>query len=546
MKENRLQRQRFTLIRRGTAFTDEYRKQQAEFRTDKDGRFEIKFDPDRPTFSHGLIVETSNNRGVFTDITFEPKGTIQLQLPEPRTLKFRIKGNQSLLKGTSLQLSNGVYDKARRQYVMRLPYSLDEDGSLLTVHGVQNGWVSFRVIDKGSLYWNEQIERIEPEGEIVVDLDLLKDYQRKFRFVFEHNGERVKPNGNVVFYVKTRKSHGKKYEHAVKDGVAEVTGAYNVTCWQLRLVDQGLVGYGIDRIDGHSDFCEKLTPIKELKPDQIQTLTVPVVPAGRIVGKVVTTEGAPYNVPIRIKARSLVGKGQTVFGIPQFIKTKNGEFEITPVPFDSKVELTIGKFGNLTFSDFVITEADPEQFRTVTMPKTESTSIKVLMPNGEPAEKCKIRVYRRSGRDTATTKRTGKNGREVFDLAVQRRHDYRYEITPPRGYLRITETKILPGAEIKLTLKKGKRLSGSVVNEQNLPIANMWVKAINFNNEVVDSATTDAEGNFEFISLPDQPVKLEASHFSKKVNVKRTKPIKPGLKKKLKLEAVDKRDLITI
>ena len=531
------------IIHRGT-FRDEDRKK-SKLRTDQDGKFEVKFDPDHPTFSSALIVETGNNRGVFTDIKFEPERTIQLQFPKPRTLKFRIKGDRSVLKGASFLVTNGFFARTARTYFMSLPYQLNEDGSLLTVHGVQDGYFRLWVKGKGSLYLKQRIERDEPKGEIVVDLDLLKEQQRKFRFVFEHDGKRVKPNGSVNFYVKTRESHGKKYQRAVKDGVAEVTGVYNITCFRIRIVDQGLVGYGIERIDGHSDFCENLIPVKELQHDQIQTLTVPVVPAGRIVGKVVTAEGAPYRGSLRCKARSLVGRQQTVFGLPQYMKIEDGKFEITPVPFDSKVELTIGKFGSAMFSDFVITEADPEQFRTVTMPKTESTSIKVLLPNGEPAKKCSIRVCRKSNRDNEETKRIDSDGRGVFDLAVKLMHDYRFRVTTPRGYQRILDTKILPGAEIKLTLKEGKRLSGSVANEKKLLISHMLVKAVNEKGEVVDSSITDSKGNFEFTRLPDHPVRLKASHISRKVNVELTEPIKPGLEKKVQLKAVDKRNLIS-
>ncbi len=538
-KGNPVANSKVHILMSGPKFTDRHRKG-TRWRTDENGKFEIKFNPDQPYFAC-VLVESKNNRGVLTDVKPIAGKTIQFQLPEPRVIKFRINGDQSVLKGTSFEFTNGVRDSSRRQYVMTLPAFFDKDQRILTVPGVLDGWASLSLKGKkGNLFWSSEIQFEPDDVEIAIDLDQQKEHQRKFQIVFEHNKKRVSPKGKVTFYVRSRKSGGRTNQLILENGIANIEGKYNDAVNKIRVVNEGLIGYCID---GDVSIDQKLIPLERLSKEDVQTIVVPVVPAGRISGKIQSAEGKPFVGPVRFEYRRLDDDKKRVNGFKQSIYIRNGQLDLSPVPLGAKVTLRIGKFGDRMTRTFVVNEKFPRHKETIILPKTELASFQILLPDGKPAKGCTVAVYRKSDRSISSSGRTNSKGIREVALASDHKDDYVYSVLPKADFQRIFSVAIKPGANVEVTLKKGQRLSGRVTNQKGKPVPQMVVQAMNEDGKMVDSCVTNKDGAFELTRLPENPVKLQATHFRHDVKVELTKPIKPG-PKKIELKAIDKRKMI--
>lgn len=288
------------VINSGSTFNNDDRGRPI-WKTDDDGRFKIWFNSQRP-YTASMVVETKTNRGVFKSIKTEPGKSTTLQMPEPRTLKFQLSGDRSILKTRTLRVLNGTYDAKRRQYVMQQPYRYNKDRSVLTVHGIVDGWValSFKG-EKGNLFWSQNVQS-EPT-EIPIDLDLFKEHQRSFRFVFLHDGKQVSPKGSLSFYVRSKESFGDKHQLQLSDQAGDMqwSGVFRPPVRDIRIVNSGLEDYYIDGIDGSIDHTVKLTPLQKLNPRVAQTISIPVRPSGVGSIQVLLPSGEPANqVSVRL------------------------------------------------------------------------------------------------------------------------------------------------------------------------------------------------------------------------------------------------------
>jgi hypothetical protein len=485
-------------------------------------------------------------RGVFSDVLLDPKKTITLKMPKPRTIKFTFTGDPKVIQGKTLRVSNGLYDDKRRLYYMWLPYHINADRTVLTVHGVLDGWLSVSADGvKGNYFWSKEIEN--KLDEISIDLNQHKRHTRKFRIAFEHEGKPVQPEGHVSFYVRTRNKSGTKYEGRLEDGIAEVEGEYSNDVRTLRIVHQGLKGYSLDTGADGSNVTVKLKPIEELDSGIAENIVVPVRPAGRIVGTVMTAEGEPMEGRIKCNYRYLdTEKRARPYGFSQSIKVDDkGRFELSPAPMDCEVEMKFGQFGNSLTKKFAIDSSRPVVERTIRLPKTQPASIEILLPTGEPAKNVRVKLFRKDDRSKKSTGRTDRNGvLKIPRLAVDQRKNYQYQVSSPAGSLRMPIASIEPGDALKVTLKTAHRMAGRITNKFGVPVSNMFVEAVAADGKVVDKAMSDAYGKFELSRLPGKSVRLRATHVWADAKVELTQPYDPTeVKKEVELKAIDNRPL---
>jgi 5-hydroxyisourate hydrolase-like protein (transthyretin family) len=534
-------------MNRGSQFTNRERKNTL-FRTDAEGKFEVLTDRKRP-YIQSLMIERGRSynikqRGFFADIHLQTDAVNELRLSEPRTLTFNLKGDTSLLKGKSLRLSNGFYDRSGHQYFMLIPYRFNRDRNVMTVHGVLDGWVALSLQNTPGNLFNSNEIQYEEATEFDIELSRIKTHTRKLRFAFEHDGEKVEPEGKLTFYAKGSNTSSKKMEPSILKGIAEVTAEFKDQINHLRVKSDGMRGYCIDPEDA-GDIKIKLTPLTELDSNKVQTCVIPVVPAGRIAGMIRTFDGQPFTGRLSFKSKYIDGR-HGPYGIQRSVSSDSqGNFELTPIPLGCDVEMEIEKLGCELKRTFRISSELATLKPEVLLPETKPASITVLLPSGKPAQRAPIKLYRTpsTGHSRSFSLRTDSLGQlEIPNLSLSYPGEYSISIHSKGELQRVLKRRIRPGDNLTIKLKAGYKLTGKVVNKTGIPIARMRVEAIDENDVTVDWAYTDHKGNFSLKSLPDGQVRLRAKHATgADVKVELTKPIPTNQKKKIELKAIDKR-----
>jgi hypothetical protein len=317
----------------------------------------------------------------------------------------------------------------------------------------------------------------------------------------------------------------------------------------LRIVHQGLKGYSLETGADDNNVTVKLKPIKELDSSTVENIVVPVSPAGRIAGTVLTAEGLPMNGRIKCEYRHLdTEKRGRPYGFSQSIKVDDkGRFDLSPAPMECEVEMKFGQFGNSLTKKFVINSSRPVVEEVIRLPETQPASIQISLPTGEPAKNVRVKLFRKDDRSKKSTGRTDRNGvLKIPRLAVDQRKNYQYQVSSPAGSLRMPIASIEPGDTLKVTLKKSLRLVGRITNKFGVPVSNMVLEAVAPDGEVVDKAFSDAHGKFELSRLPDKKVRLRAKHFRADAKVELTQPYDPNEEKEIELKAIDNRPLTSI
>ncbi|HEY3391464.1 MAG TPA: M56 family metallopeptidase [Lacipirellulaceae bacterium] len=268
-------------------------------------------------------------------------------------------------------------------------------------------------------------------------------------------------------------------------------------------------------------FAEHELPVNLAGTDSAN-VTVELEPGSALFGTITDEAGKP-----------VAGAGFSVFpedhhgGQIEYLHTDaQGRYRFDFLPVGQHLELSVSHLDYVTLDEQVNLKAGPNAERQLDLvltrrPHGGTVSGAVTGANGNPVAGATITNHGRSSREvrSATTDEFG-----VFLLDDVYEGSLGHELVVKAPKFAPQRVRFKPGTpdapgKVAIQLEPGHRISGRVVDETGKPIRSVAVYFADGNRgsgmEFGGKATTDAEGRFEFDSLPkDSPFNLVANGYS--------------------------------
>ena len=326
-------------------------------KTGKDGTFST--DRLASGYFHTLLVETENQRGIYS--VKAARETLDLKLLPPNEMTVKFQGDFERINPRNLM----VYQNCRGSdgeghAFIELPFSYDEEKGVLKVTGIFKGDFNISAGNLGQLFSTDGFE--EGQTEAIVKIEEPEIVTRTMKVSFECHGQRVKPQGLLCFREGKIGPGGSSWKaiqyRKIKDGVVTI----ETEATAISIESDGLVGYVI--------FGDEVaTQLKDLTDGESKEVKIKLEEAGAIRGVVRDEQGNP--VATRVEYSS----GWTSFQDRSVDSNAEGKFVLTPIRFGATVKIRAGSIGQ------------EQALKTVKVEEGEPfLDIEIVMPAAKPAK----------------------------------------------------------------------------------------------------------------------------------------------------------------
>lgn len=359
-----------------------------------------------------------------------------------------------------------------------------------------------------------KVSESEPNRQVTIDLTQSAGQTTKRQVVlrFTTPDGSPPPRGRVYVNAFTDNTDGHDAldkSIPIEDGVAKFD-AY--VSGQLVYSPKGMLGY----------WFEGVRPRVEAGDGPLE-ITVPVVPAGAIVGQVLNSDGTPIaNASVSPNGvwRSTTRGYSGSFGSDPVNVDDKGRFFITPLPLDGTYTMFAMRGLTVQFSSPVTLDAtQPTTNVTIRFPSTTTAEGHVLDPEGRPQGRWRfgLEFYSSPAQRLYRWEITGtdKEGRFHFpDLSVGI-GQYVLDFNPQQDFRPLRMPLPLDGKPVTVQLQRGLVLEGQVLQfGTDRPVPGERVFLALSEHREGDSeffhaeATSDGEGRFRFNTLDDRPYNI--------------------------------------
>ncbi|MCA9080869.1 MAG: carboxypeptidase regulatory-like domain-containing protein, partial [Planctomycetaceae bacterium] len=359
---------------------------------------------------------------------------------------------------------------------------------------------------------------------------------REVTLTFTHQGQLVRPEGAVLLNGKVvtdaEEKHG-RHVLSLDEGRLRFRTRTGERHALNNLDASGMVGFWFSEQDvDFPDFVEWAEEPLEV--------TIPCYPAGGVTGIVVDDSGKPQpNVGISYKTKLRVPKEQSPGGQdkvyfinePGNLKTDaQGRYFATPLPLGTEIQFAAVRnfFVDIAPQEIQLTAAEPAaQLRLELGPRVD-LQLKVVDEQGRPVPGMPVDLnfkHPAHSHGWSPAPATDATGVVTFrDCNRRLVEHYIASVAPQQNYLPV-RVPLRADRTPVLQLERGQILTGTVLDEQGLPVPGMEVYAhvsprsaeyaVYYDAEQV----TDAEGKFRFSNLPTGPLEIGARGFKGLVEV---------------------------
>jgi len=338
--------------------------------------------------------------------------------------------------------------------------------------------------------------------------------------LFVSNGEPVRPKGHLQIRGATLAEPDKAKRNALVP-VHNGTVSFRVeTPAQLYVDSEGLIGFW---------FSEHDVEWPEIQPGP-KPLEIPIEVrrAGAVEGRVLRRDGSPAaGLSVHVDARLEVSSQDSRDGkqhnyvAGQSAKTgADGTYFVTPIPFAAKCAVAISEgFYRQVSDEFTMSPDDVSPTVSLTMHQKTTLSGQVLDPKGKPAVSFPVALvydHPHGSMSWEPPELTDSQGRfQLPGVNAKVSGTYAIKIMDQPGIQPLRVPLKIKGGNL-IRLKKGNLVSGTVVDLEGTPVPGVEVYAHfedyrtprGFLPYINADAVTDAEGRFQFTTLPDMPMVL--------------------------------------